>query len=160
MNSITAPGVSDLWMVSPLFYRSAQPDVTAIPAIAGQLAIETILDLRAAGEHDALAEQWACSAVGVRYSAVPMDAVEPPSQVQVGAALALLAEPERTLVHCAHGEDRTGVVCACWQLAHGIDWETVLQDFWNGHTRGIWGEYWMLGSVYEFSKRLKRGAAA
>ena len=27
-----------------------------------------------------------------------------------------------TLVHCSHGEDRTGVVVACWHLENGWSW--------------------------------------
>jgi len=78
-----------------------------------------------------------------------MSDVFPPTSTEIAAALSIIKRNTGlTYVHCLHGVDRTGVICAAWRVAHGwtvnkaIDEMLLLgfHKFWYG---------WWLESVRE-----------
>ena len=166
-------GTLNLWRFGPRQYRCAQPVPDAIDSLARSLRLTTLLDLTEDGEHDAAAESAACLAVPINSARVPMaGAWPPPTQLQIDEALVYLgvdmelptsdrrptinANAPGCLIHCTHGEDRSGVVCACYQLAVGLPLDAVVDDFRRGHRTldGAWGEYWFIWSILEFARRL------
>lgn len=40
----------------------------------------------------------------------------PPKKAQVQRFLEIVAKGEKTYVHCLHGKDRTGFMCACYRI--------------------------------------------
>jgi hypothetical protein len=158
----------NLWRFGPRQYRSMQMPPARIAVLARALELTTLLDLTADGEHDQAAEAAACAAVPMNSARVPMDGVKCPTQLQIDEALVYFGidmqgnkpvidrNAPGTLGHCTHGEDRSGVVCACCQLAHGVPLVTALDDFRRGHRTldGAWGEYWFVTSIIEFSLRI------
>jgi len=104
-------------LVSPGLYRSAQPAPGNFAWLA-RFGIRTILDLR--DPVSAKLERWAAGRVGIGLENVPMSGLRAPSFEQVDRALDVLTDPSTPrpiLVHCLHGQDRTGVVVAAYRAA-------------------------------------------
>lgn len=112
------PLVSDLpnlHRVTPRLYRSAQPDAAGFEA-AARLGIGTVINLRQMVRDESLT-----SHPGLTLLRVPMKAraVAEKDGARLVEALRLLHQAERpVLVHCHHGADRTGVVCALYRMLH------------------------------------------
>jgi protein tyrosine/serine phosphatase len=132
-------GVRNGWMVSTLFYRGAQPIYPADWAVLDRHSIRTVISLREPDEYDLEGERTFLGTVGADFHSIPMSDWEPPKledikrvlQVIDGASNpSLVADP--VFLHCKRGADRTGIVCACWQLAHGVPMGEILDDLRRG----------------------------
>jgi protein tyrosine phosphatase (PTP) superfamily phosphohydrolase (DUF442 family) len=110
---VTVEGVPNLFRVTPALYRSAQPSQLGFRNLT-QLGIQTVINLRG-GEDDGRA----ALALGFRLESVPLSAarVRHESNVQI---LRLLGQSDRgpILVHCQHGADRTGMICALYRMVY------------------------------------------
>ncbi|GAB3553428.1 tyrosine-protein phosphatase [Arthrobacter tumbae] len=140
-------------------YRSSQPfgwDAEATMEFLHRQGIETIVDLRSEREAGRVPWQVAHTA-GIDVIAAPLD----PSGADPAATLLLrtaedlgnyylswlsarpdavldalrpIAEGRTTLVHCAAGKDRTGVITAVVLLVAGVEDELIIEDY--AHTTG------------------------
>jgi tyrosine-protein phosphatase SIW14 len=83
------------------------------------MGIKTILDLRGGSIHEPW-ERKAVDAAGMHYVGVRLSGLLPPKDKQIAKILALLEDPARgpVYVHCRRGDDRTGMVIACYRIAH------------------------------------------
>jgi len=100
--------------VAPGIFRSAQPDAAALRAAQAR-GVRTVVVLRSgvpAGERSETAK------LGLELVHVPMDGTQIPSMEEVDQALAVMLDPSKrpVLVHCAHGEERTGAVIAAYRV--------------------------------------------
>jgi protein tyrosine/serine phosphatase len=106
--------------VAPGIYRSAQPDAEVLRA-AHEQGLRTVVVLRTGvPEH----EHAAARELGLELVHVPMDGSRIPSVEEVDRALEVVLDASRrpVLVHCAHGEERTGAVIAAYRVvAEGWD---------------------------------------
>ncbi|MGZ3711040.1 MAG: fused DSP-PTPase phosphatase/NAD kinase-like protein [Bdellovibrionota bacterium] len=98
-------------------YRSAQPSAEDLATLKNTYGIKTILDLNNDG-NAAASEAEAASNLGINFIAHPMSGFWAPKDAQVNDSLRILADPANRpiLVHCQHGEDRTGVVMALHRI--------------------------------------------
>ncbi|MGZ3698399.1 MAG: tyrosine-protein phosphatase [Bdellovibrionota bacterium] len=103
--------VANFRVVDPGIYRSARPDEAALAAMVNQLELKTDLDLENADD-DVAQESVVAAALGIRFISKPMSAVFEPKDQEIDEILAILADPANypILVHCQHGQDRTGLV--------------------------------------------------
>jgi protein tyrosine phosphatase (PTP) superfamily phosphohydrolase (DUF442 family) len=106
--------------VAPGIYRSAQPDEEALRA-AHEQGVRTVVVLRSGvpAHERALAAE-----LGLEVVHVPMDGTQMPSVEEVDRALEVVLDASKrpVLVHCAHGEERTGAVIAAYRVvAEGWD---------------------------------------
>ena len=111
-------GLPNLHRVTDRLYRAAQPDAAGFAALPG-LGLTAVLSLRQT-VHDAPLAKGS----GLVLHRVPMMArdVAAGGAVQVVAALRILLQsPGPVLVHCRHGADRTGLICALWRMLYQ-DW--------------------------------------
>ena len=103
--------------VNEHLYRGAQPTINGVLKLS-KLGIKTILSLRGEGN---LSEDEAKTAVdaGMHYLSVPMPDFGRPKDEQVETALGIINDPQNwpVFVHCKHGEDRTGVIIACYRIS-------------------------------------------
>lgn len=102
--------------VSAGLYRSAQPSRGNLGWLA-RFGVRTILDLR--DPVSAKLEKWAAAKAGIRVESVPMSGLRAPSFKTVDRALSVLTDPRLPrplLVHCLHGQDRTGLVVAAYRV--------------------------------------------
>ena len=105
-------GVENLHRLSDTLYRSAQPRSRNVSALA-QLGIRTVVSLRAFNGDERRFADSGIALVRFRINTWDIDDAE------VARALATMVESQQhgpVLVHCWHGADRTGVVCAAYRM--------------------------------------------
>jgi protein tyrosine phosphatase (PTP) superfamily phosphohydrolase (DUF442 family) len=78
----------------------------------------------------------------INYEPIPMDAWHPEEE-EVVRFLRIVADPKRlpVLVHCQHGADRTGTMCALYRIAvQGWSKEEALREMQEGGFgfHGVW----------------------
>jgi protein tyrosine phosphatase (PTP) superfamily phosphohydrolase (DUF442 family) len=125
---VRVEGIPNLYRLTPDLYRSAQPTLQGFKNL-GQLGIQTVVNLRG-GDDDGRAAQE----LGFRFESVPLSAayVRHDSNIQV---LRLLGQAERRpiLVHCQHGADRTGMICALYRMVYqGWDRAKAIEEMRKG----------------------------
>ena len=105
-------GVPNLHKVSDNLYRSAQPTAQGMKNLK-QMGIETVVNLRSFhSDRDEIGK------TGLGYEHIYMKAWHP-ERKEVVRFLQIVTNPKRTpvLVHCLHGADRTGTMCALYRIA-------------------------------------------
>lgn len=132
-NSVEMEGVPNFYKVSDNLYRSAQP--TSAEAVrnleTSSLRIRTVVDL--------CWSQSDLDKIGgtrLRYEHIPMIGWPLfPKEKQVIKFLQIVTDNQRTpiLVHCQHGADRTGIMCAIYRIAiQGWTKERALEEMIEG----------------------------
>jgi protein tyrosine phosphatase (PTP) superfamily phosphohydrolase (DUF442 family) len=105
-------GVPNLHKVSDTLYRSAQPSAKGMKNLKA-LGITTVVNLRSFhSDRDELGK------TGLAYEHIYMKAWHPEEKEAV-RFLRIVTDQKRTpvLVHCHHGADRTGIMCALYRMA-------------------------------------------
>ena len=127
---VTLAGVPNLNQVTPVLFRSAQPDAAGFANMAKTLKIKTVIDLR---ESQTDAAYLGTSKIKPYY--VPMNALHITTD-EIVAALKLIKAHEGEgpiLVHCQHGADRTGVVMAMYRIIYqGWSKKQAIDEMKNG----------------------------
>ena len=127
---MTLQGVSNLNQVTPILYRSAQPDAAGFLNMAKNLKIKTVIDLR---ESQTDAAYLGTSQIKPYY--VPMNAMNITTD-EIVAALTLIKAHQGEgpiLVHCQHGAVRTGVVIAMYRIIYqGWSKQQAIDEMKNG----------------------------
>ncbi len=127
---MTLAGVPNLNQVTPILFRSAQPDAAGFANMAETLKMKTIIDLR---ESQTDAAYLGNSHIKAYY--VPMNALHITTD-EIVAALKLIKAHESEgpiLVHCQHGADRTGVVMAMYRIIYqGWSKQQAIDEMKNG----------------------------
>jgi protein tyrosine/serine phosphatase len=142
---IQMEGVPNLHKVSDTLYRSAQPSAEGMKELKA-MGIETVVNLRSShSDRDEIGE------TGLAYEHIAMKAWHPEEKDAV-RFLQIVTNPKRSpiLVHCRHGADRTGTMCALYRVAvQGWSKEEALREMTQGGFgfHGIWENLiqWMNG---------------
>ena len=146
-------GVPNLHKVSDKLYRSAQPSAEGMRSLK-TMGIETIVNLRSFhSDHDEIGD------TGLGYEHIYMKAWHPEEGDAV-KFLQIVTNPQRTpvLVHCQHGADRTGIMCALYRVAvQGWSKDEALREMTQGGFgfHGIWDDLiqWMDALDVEGTKK-------
>jgi protein tyrosine phosphatase (PTP) superfamily phosphohydrolase (DUF442 family) len=129
-------GVPNLHKVSESLYRSAQPSAEGMKNLKA-MGIETIVNLRSFhSDRDEIGD------TGSAYEHIYMKAWHPEEEETV-RFLRIVTNPKRSpvLVHCQHGADRTGTLCALYRVVvQGWSKEEALKEMAQGGFgfHGIW----------------------
>lgn len=153
-------GVSNLHQVSDRLYRSAQPSSEGMRNLKA-MGIETIVNLRSFhSDRDDIGD------TGLAYEHIYMKTWHPEEKETV-RFLQIVTNPKRTpvLVHCQHGSDRTGTMCALYRVAvQGWTKEEAIEEMIHGGFgfHGIWNNLiqWINGLDIETIKKragIKKG---
>jgi protein tyrosine/serine phosphatase len=123
----------NLFQVAPGLYRCAQPDAEGMQALE-RLGVKTVIDLRAFhNDQDELAGTKLLS----EELSVKTWHLEDEDVIRV---LRILRDPTRGpfAIHCQHGSDRTGVMCAMYRLTvdHWTREEAIREMTEGGY--GFW----------------------
>jgi hypothetical protein len=116
-NPVQMQGVPNLYKVSNDLYRSAPPASAEGMQNLGtsSLRIRTLVDLRwSRSKHDKV------EGTGLLYEHIPIIGWPIfPNEKQVVKFLQIVTDKQRVpiLVHCRHGADRTGIMCAVYRVA-------------------------------------------
>ncbi len=106
--------------VDAVVYRSAQPSQEQLRELHRRYGIRTVLKLNSGAE--AVPE-------GVTLIHHPLNVMKEPSSQELQAVLdAIDRSAKPLLVHCTHGEDRTGLVVALYRRRHGTATDTAYTD--------------------------------
>jgi len=129
-------GVPNLHKVSDTLYRSAQPSAAGIKNLKA-MGIETIVNLRSFHS-----DRNEIRDTGLAYEHIAMKAWHAEEEDAV-KFLQIVTNPKRSpvLVHCQHGADRTGTMCALYRVAvQGWSKEEALKEMMQGGFgfHGIW----------------------
>ena len=134
--SIKMKGVPNLHRVSEDLYRSAQPTDEGMRNLK-KMGVKTAVSLRSF--HSDLNE---IGNTGLAYEHIYMKAWHP-EEKEIVRFLQFVANNKRTpvLVHCQHGADRTGTMCAIYRIAVQ-EWtkEEALNEMTEGGFgfHGVW----------------------
>lgn len=101
-------------------YRSGQPSLPELTELKARYGIRAVLKLNHGT--DPLPP-------GVTAYYHPLDVMSEPTQEKLQAILQTLEQsPKPVLIHCTHGEDRTGLVVALYRMQHGASTEVAYAD--------------------------------
>ena len=125
---VPGTGVKNLNRVTPQLFRSAQPDAAAMRDIE-KLGVRTVINLR-----DLSNDKDEARGTKLRLRRTKMDTwhIEDEDIVRVLAMLRRKSDGP-FLVHCHHGSDRTGVVCAMFRIVEqGWSREDAVRELTDG----------------------------
>lgn len=120
--------VPNFHKVSEDLYRSAQPSAEGMQGLA-RLGIKTIINLR-----DSHSDRDEIGDLPLGYERIEMEADDPEDE-QIIRFLQIVSNTERGpfLVHCKHGADRTGVMCAVYRIAiEGWSKQDAIEEMTKG----------------------------
>ena len=126
--SMTLPGVPNLHKVSDTLYRSAQPTAAGMQNLTN-LGIRTVINLRAFHT-----DRDEIQALPFRQEHIFMKTWHP-EQEDVMRFLRIATVPTNApvLVHCQHGADRTGTMCAMYRIVvQGWTKEDAIREMREG----------------------------
>ena len=108
-------GVTNLYLVAPNFYRSAQPSADGFRALKTRLGVRTVISLR-----DFHTDEPYVAGLHLTLSRIGMHAWHIEREDLAKALHDLRAGMRRgpTLLHCEHGADRTGIVTALYRIVY------------------------------------------
>jgi len=142
------PGCPNLHEVAPGLYRGAQPSAAGFASLSG-LGIRTVVNLRALhADGDEVAE----AGVSLDVVHVPMVPWHPEDE-DVVRFLRIATNPKRlpVFVHCQHGADRTGTLCAAYRVVvQGWSKEDAIEEM----TRGGFGFHPLWANLLAYVRRL------
>ena len=110
---LAVPGLPNLHLVAPGLYRSAQPDRQGFQG-AAELGIRRVINLRQTSRDGCRTRN-----PDLTLTRFPMKArhVAEADGARIVAVLRALRTAEApVLIHCHHGADRTGVICALYRM--------------------------------------------
>jgi tyrosine-protein phosphatase SIW14 len=110
--------ISHLHRIDDRIYRGRQPKPGDFAELS-RMGIKTVLDLRGGWIHKPK-ERKLVEAAGMQYVSMRLSGIFPPRNPQIAQILSMLQDPARgpIFVHCRRGDDRVGLVIACYRIAH------------------------------------------
>lgn len=99
-------------------YRGMQPNPEGFAKLA-RMGVKTVLDLRGGRFHEPR-ERKQVESAGMQYISVRLSGIWAPKDAQIAKILRIVEDPKRwpIFIHCWRGEDRVGLVIACYRIAH------------------------------------------
>ena len=137
-NFVQIEGVPNFHKISEDLYRSGQPTAEGLRNLKKTFGIRTVIDLR--WLHS---DRKEIKGSGLKYEHINMTVLYP-EESQAVKFLRIIGDRRGSpvLVHCQHGADRTGVMCAIYRIAvQGWTKEKALKEMVEGGFgfHGIWG---------------------
>jgi protein tyrosine phosphatase (PTP) superfamily phosphohydrolase (DUF442 family) len=125
---VNLEGVPNFYMVSQDLYRSKQPTAEGFKNLK-KTGIKTVVDLITMHSDSSLLKD-----TGLDYVHIDMKSWHAEEEDAV-KFLKIVTDPKRTpvLVHCKHGADRTGTMCAVYRIAvQGWSKEEAIKEMIDG----------------------------
>ena len=113
--AIDRPGLPNLHQVSDVLYRGAKPTREGIDEL-GKMGVKTIIDLET--RYDVGVSDDDATGTGITVVHIGFDPWHPKESDVVQFLRVVTNESRQPLfVHCRHGSDRTGMMCAIYRIA-------------------------------------------
>lgn len=118
LSALQSAQVSHFYRIDDHIYRGKQPNAEGFAEL-GRMGIKTVLDLRGGRFHKPR-ERKQVEAAGMQYISIRLSGIFPPKDRQVAEVLSVLEDSRRwpIFIHCWRGDDRVGLVIACYRIAH------------------------------------------
>jgi protein tyrosine phosphatase (PTP) superfamily phosphohydrolase (DUF442 family) len=134
---IELEGAPNLHKVTGNLYRSAQPTAEGMQNLES-LGIKTVVNLRAVHSDDDELEGTGLKGERIRFETWD------PEMDEIVRFLKLVDDPENqpVLVHCLHGADRTGTMCAIYRVVvEGWSKDDAVREMKEGgyNFHSVWG---------------------
>ena len=144
---IELPGLPNFHKVSDDLYRGAQPTAEGMKQLK-KLGIKTVVNLRSShSDHDEL------EGTGLAYEHIEMTAWGKPEEKDVLRFLQIVSDINSSpvFVHCQHGADRTGTMCAIYRIIiQGWSKEEAIEEM----TKGGFGFHSIWRSLPDYISKL------
>lgn len=143
---IQRPGLPNLHQVSPDLYRGAQPEADGARELE-KLGVRTVVNLRTFH-----ADPDEAAATGPAHERIYMKAWHAEDE-DVVKFLRIATDPTQTpvFVHCQHGSDRTGTMCAAYRIVvQGWTKEEAIREM----TQGGFGFHEAWGNLTDYLRAL------
>jgi protein tyrosine phosphatase (PTP) superfamily phosphohydrolase (DUF442 family) len=113
--TLELPMLLNFGRLSDRLCRGAQPSHVGFQLLKG-MGVNTVINLRV----EAPKQEARVRSLGMNYLYLPMDPIGAPTHAETLAFLEAVCDPRHGQVyfHCYHGADRTGVLAACYRIAH------------------------------------------
>jgi len=140
------PGLPNLHKVCDELYRGAQPTAEGIKQLE-KLGVKTVVNLRFV-----LSDRDKLEGTALGYEHINTTTFYP-VKADVVRFLRIVTDPNRTpvFVHCQHGADRTGTMCAVYRVAvQGWSKDEAIEEM----TKGGFGHHPIWKNLVEFIREL------
>ncbi|OGW33011.1 MAG: hypothetical protein A2X59_09360 [Nitrospirae bacterium GWC2_42_7] len=109
---LNLPGLDNVGRISPSVYRGNQPKKEGYKTLR-EIGIRTVINLRSHHREKNMVES-----IGMRYLAFPIGMLERVKKDEIKRIVQAIANPanQPVYVHCALGQDRTGIVVAAYRM--------------------------------------------
>jgi len=139
-------GVPNLHQVTPTLYRGGQPTAAGMQQLKA-MGVKTVINLRSfSSDRDEIRD------TGLAYEHIYMKAWHPERE-DIVRFLQIVTDADRTpvFVHCQHGADRTGLMCAIYRVAVcGWTKEEAIKEM----TQGGFGYHVVWTNIINFIEEL------
>jgi protein tyrosine/serine phosphatase len=142
--SLDKPGCPNLHKVTDNLYRGAQPTEEGFRQLKA-MGVKTVVNLRGFHSDDGKLH-------GLRVEHIRFQTWHPEND-DIVKFLQIISDTNATpiFVHCQHGADRTGTMCAIYRMtAQGWTKEQAIEEM----TRGGFGYHTMWKNLIEYLKKL------
>jgi tyrosine-protein phosphatase SIW14 len=143
--SLECEGVDNFYRVSPNLYRGAQPSEEGLKNLS-EMGIKMVISLRQLhGDSDAIGD------LPLKYKRLRFNTFRPKDE-HVSDFLALVSDPENqpVFLHCKHGSDRTGMMCAVYRVVFD-GW--TKEEAINEWTKGGFGFHGIFDDLVKFFRQ-------
>ena len=139
-------GLPNLHQVTATLYRVGQPTAGGMQQLKA-MGVKTVINLRSfSSDRDEIGD------TGLIYEHIYMEAWHPERE-EIVRFLQIVTDKDRTpaFVHCQHGADRTGLMCAIYRVAV-CDWtkEEAIREM----TKGGFGHHTIWKNIVRFIEEL------
>lgn len=103
--------------VNASIVRTGRPTEKGLTKLKNERGIKTIINLEDSASNVKKEAAWA-QKLGIEYKSFPTDSFSRPDDTKVAEILDLLSDQTRypILIHCKHGEDRTGMMVGLFRV--------------------------------------------
>lgn len=140
------PPLTNFHRVAPGLYRGAQPTAAGMAELEN-LGIRMVVNLRGLHSDRELLER-----TGLAYRHITFQTWHPEDE-DIVEFLRLVTQPanQPVFVHCQHGSDRTGTMCAVYRMAvQGWSRDEAIREM----TEGGYGFHTMWSNLIDYLRRL------
>ncbi|MHC5082735.1 MAG: fused DSP-PTPase phosphatase/NAD kinase-like protein [Planctomycetota bacterium] len=139
-------GAENLYKMSDDLYRGEQPTTEGFKGLKA-MGIKTVVNLR---KHHSDTDEL--EGIDMNYVSIPMNTWDPEME-HVHAFLKVVTDESQLpiFVHCMHGSDRTGTMCAVYRMVvQGWDRDKAIDEM----TKGPFGYHKIWKGLPEFLREL------
>ncbi|MCU0723908.1 MAG: tyrosine-protein phosphatase, partial [Planctomycetes bacterium] len=140
------PGLPNLHKASDALYRGAQPESEGFKELRA-MGVKTVVNLRSSHTDDDEIGDLPLKKVLIRCKAWD------PGDDQTAEFLKIVSDPANhpVFVHCQHGADRTGLMCALYRMAvQGWTREDAIEEM----TKGGFGYHTVWDDLIDYLRKL------